>query len=213
MSSAFELMPPAGFVLSLTNGAMGLHRAVDAGVRSPPRCRRPTAAECSTFEPVMPTFFRMRAVTKSSQLCPLTALDQLAGDEVEHVVVGVGAAEAGGRLDEAQPVRDLRRGCRWTAATRAGRRRRGPRPLRCTSRSRTVSSRVTYGSHIWNAGQVADDRRVPLDLALLDEQAQRRGGEDLGVRRDAEQRPCRPRAPARRACARRSPSRARPCRP
>ena len=36
--------------------------------------------------------------------------------------------------------------------------------------------------------QVADDRRVPLDLAFFDEQAERGRGERLRVRRDAEQR-------------------------
>ena len=36
--------------------------------------------------------------------------------------------------------------------------------------------------------QVPDDRRVPLDLPFFDEQAERGGGEQLGVRRDPEQR-------------------------
>ena len=40
-----------------------------------------------------------------------------------------------------------------------------------------------------NHGQIVDDRRVPGDLALLDEEAERRRGEDLGVRGDAEERP------------------------
>ena len=38
-------------------------------------------------------------------------------------------------------------------------------------------------------GQVARDRGVPFDLALLDQEAQGRGREDLGVRGDAEERP------------------------
>ena len=72
MSSALELMPPAGFVLSLRNGAIG--RTVPStrawvAATLPPA----DAAECSTFEPVMPAFFRMRDVTKSSHLWPLTA--------------------------------------------------------------------------------------------------------------------------------------------
>ena len=57
-------------------------------------------------------------------------------------------------------------GCRWTAATRAGRPRPGPSPLRCTSRSRTVSSRVTYGSDMAKAGEIVDHRFVPLRPCL-----------------------------------------------
>ena len=54
--------------------------------------------------------------------------------------------------------------------------------------------------------QVAHDRRVPLDLALLDQQAERRRGEDLRVGRDAEQRAGVHRRRARPASGRRSPS-------
>jgi hypothetical protein len=38
-------------------------------------------------------------------------------------------------------------------------------------------------------GQVADDRRIPVDLLLIDQQAERRRGKHFRVRRDAEQRP------------------------
>ena len=55
--------------------------------------------------------------------------------------------------------------------------------------------------------QVVDDRRVPPDLAFLDEHAERNRGEDLGVGRDAEERPAVDRVPDRPASARRSPSR------
>jgi hypothetical protein len=34
-------------------------------------------------------------------------LDDFAGDEIQHVVVRVGAAKAGGRLNEAQASRDF----------------------------------------------------------------------------------------------------------
>ena len=36
--------------------------------------------------------------------------------------------------------------------------------------------------------QIADDRGIPVDLALLHQQSEGRGGEQLGVRRDAKQR-------------------------
>ena len=69
------------------------------------RCRRPLRAasrrcpprwppECTTSLLVMPTFARIRVRTKSSQVCPLNRLDHLAGDEIEDVVVGIGAPEA-----------------------------------------------------------------------------------------------------------------------
>ena len=79
-------------------------------------------------------------------------LDQLAGDDVEHVVVGVGAAEARRRLEVAEPPHGLGAGRGSSAAQTSGRRRRGRG--RCGARAgrRTVISRVTHGSYIWNQG-------------------------------------------------------------
>ena len=123
---------------------------------------------------------------KSSQLLPAHRFDQLARHQIEHVVVCVRAAEARRQRNEAEPPGNL-----LAVVGRLGPPQQipapRPRPLRCTSRSRTVSSRVTYGSDSANAGQVPNDRRVPLDFVLLDEQAQRRRGERLGVGGDAEQ--------------------------
>jgi hypothetical protein len=101
----------------------------------------PAGAECRTSDPVMPTFARMRELTQVSRLRPLIASIRSPADHVEHIVVGVGAAEAGRRRDEAQPAGDL-----LPVICRFGHHSRppapSPRPLRWTSRSRTVISRV-----------------------------------------------------------------------
>ena len=63
MSSADELMPPAGFVLSLSNGAIGriLPSTGACGAATlPPEA----AAECRTLLPVIPTLARIRDATK-----------------------------------------------------------------------------------------------------------------------------------------------------
>src|SRR5262245_55574078 len=67
MSSADELMPPAGFVLSLTNGAIG--RTLPSTRACVVATLPPAAAdEWRTFDPVIPTFARIRDEMKSSQL-------------------------------------------------------------------------------------------------------------------------------------------------
>ena len=72
MSSALELMPPAGFVLSLSNGLIGrtLPSTGACGAATLPPA---AAAEWRTLLPVIPTFARMRELTKSSQDWPLIA--------------------------------------------------------------------------------------------------------------------------------------------
>ena len=71
MSSAFELMPPAGFVRSLSKGLTGRTAPSTRawGVATLPGARAP---EWATVLPLMPTFWRMRAHTKSSQERPQT---------------------------------------------------------------------------------------------------------------------------------------------
>src|SRR6185295_2483420 len=72
MSSADELIPPAGLVLSLSNGAIGLTvPSIGAWVAAtlPPAA----AAEWRTLLPVMPTLARMRVPTKVSHDWPLIA--------------------------------------------------------------------------------------------------------------------------------------------
>ena len=59
MSSAFELMPPAGFVLSESNGFTGA-TLPSSGACGAATFAPATAAECRTLLPSMPTFFRMR---------------------------------------------------------------------------------------------------------------------------------------------------------
>src|SRR5947208_11387133 len=77
--------------------------------------------------------------------------EDLAGHDVEHVVVRVGAAKARHGLGEADPVGDLAAVVVGVNHSRSPAPR--PRPLRCVTRSRTVKSRVTYGSYSWNPGR------------------------------------------------------------
>src|SRR5207245_10243054 len=79
MSVALELMPPAGFVLSLVNGAIGrtLPSMGACGVATlpppPPPPAPPAAAdEWRTVLPVIPTRARILDCTKSSHDCPET---------------------------------------------------------------------------------------------------------------------------------------------
>ena len=146
------------------------------------------AAEWRTLLPVIPTFARMRELTKSSHGLTADRFDHLAGDEIQHVVVGVGAAEAGRRRNEAQPPRDL--------LAVVGRRRPPEQVAGAEAEAAAVHQQVANrqlagdeGIPHLEPGQVADDRRIPLDLALLDQQPERGRGEQLRVRRDAEQRP------------------------
>jgi hypothetical protein len=72
MSAEPDMIPPAGLVLSLRNGATG------RTVPSTSACVAATlpvffAPEWSTSLFVIPTFWRIRFRTKSSQLCPETA--------------------------------------------------------------------------------------------------------------------------------------------
>ena len=71
MSCAFELMPPAGFVLSESNGFTGT-TLPPTGACGVATFAPLVASEWRTLLPVMPTFFRMRDDTKSSHDWPLT---------------------------------------------------------------------------------------------------------------------------------------------
>ncbi len=70
MSSADELMPPAGLVLSLSNGRIA-RTAPSTGACGVATLPPAAAAECRTLLPVIPTLARMRVATKSSQVWPL----------------------------------------------------------------------------------------------------------------------------------------------
>ena len=114
-------------------------------------------------------------------------LDDLARGDVEHVVVGVGGAEARRRPDEAKAADDL--------APAVGRFRPEQEVARAEPEAAPVDEEVADGHlarHVrvphLEPGEVARDRAVPLELALLDEEAQGRGREDLGVGGDAEER-------------------------
>ena len=72
MSSAFELMPPAGFVLSESNGFTGA-TLPSSGACGAATFAPATAAEWRTLLPSIPTFFRIRVLTKSSHDWPLMA--------------------------------------------------------------------------------------------------------------------------------------------
>ncbi len=72
MSSALELMPPAGFVLSLSKGLIA-RTAPSMGACGLATLPPAAAAECRTLLPRMPTFARIRVATKSSHDWPLTA--------------------------------------------------------------------------------------------------------------------------------------------
>jgi hypothetical protein len=121
----------------------------------------------------MPTFARIRVL--------------FTGDQIEDVVVGVGAAEAGCGADEPQPPRDL-------VAVVGG--RRPPQQISgAEAEAAAVDEQVAHGQlardvripHL-KPRQVSHHRRVPLDLLLLDEQPESGGGKQLGVRSDPEQR-------------------------
>ena len=174
--------------------------------------RRAAAAEWRTLLPVIPTFFRMRAADEVLPRLPADRLDHLAGDEVEHVVVGVGAAEA--RRERNDPSAAARSPCgrRSTPATTADRRRRvrgrcGARADRGPSAraSRTdPTAETTAGSVMTGASQAilpsSTSRPSAVAVKTLVFDAMPKSV-------------CASTAPARRACGRRSPSRRRPCRP
>ena len=186
MSLAPALMPPAGLVLSLANGAM-TRTLPSTGAWVAATLPPLPAAEWCTLLPVMPSGVRIRRVTKSSQLMPAHCLDDLARDEVEHVVVGVRAPEAGRQRDVAEPLGDF--------LPIVGRRRPPEQVAGAEAEPAPVHQQVAHGELAGDVrigeregGQVAHHRRVPLDLAFLHQHAERGGGERLGVGRDAEQR-------------------------
>jgi hypothetical protein len=72
MSAALELMPPAGFVLSLSNGLI-TRTVAPMGACGLAMFPPAAAAEWRTLLLFIPTFARTRDPTKSSQDWPLTA--------------------------------------------------------------------------------------------------------------------------------------------
>ena len=112
--------------------------------------------------------------------------DDFAGDQVQHVVVRVGAPEARGRRNEADSTRDL-------LAVVGG---FGPPQQISGAEAETapVHQQIPNGQlardprvpHL-KPRHVSDDRRVPLDLPCVDEDPECRRCEHLRVRRDAEQ--------------------------
>ena len=117
---------------------------------------------------------------------PAHRLDQLTGDQIEHVVVRVRAAEARRQRNEAESPGNL------LAVVR----RLGP-PQQIPGAKAEPAAMHEEIAHRQLAGdvrirqregrQVANDRRIPLDFVLLDEEAQRGRGESLGVGGNAEQ--------------------------
>ena len=111
--------------------------------------------------------------------------DELPGRDVEQVVVGVGAAETGGRLDEAQALDD------FVAAEVAGRKEHQvagaqaePAAVRQQVADRHLAGDVRV-VHL-EGGHVLGDRVVPADLAFVHQHGERGAGERLGIGRDAE---------------------------
>ncbi len=179
-------MPPAGLVLSLSNGRIGAHRAVDRRVR-----RGDVAAGRGGGMPhVAAGHPDLGQNARGDEVLPgLTAdrLDQLARDQIQHVVVGVRRAKAGGRLDESQPPRDLLAvvgGFRPPQQIAGAEAETAAVHQQVAHRDLARDERIPHRER----RQIADHRRVPFELALLDQQAERRRRERLGVRRDPEQR-------------------------
>ena len=180
-------MPPAGLVLSLVKGAMGRTAPSTraCGVATLPPS---AAAEWRTLLSVHAHFFQDAL---GDEILPRQAghgLDDLARDEVEDVVVGVGAAERRRRLDVPEAARDV--------STVVGRLRPPEQVPGAEAEPAAVDEEVAdaelagdVGIVHHEPGQVVDDGRVPGDLAFLDEQAEGRRREDLGVGGDAEEGP------------------------
>ena len=119
---------------------------------------------------------------------PADRFDHLAGHEIQHVVVRVGAAEAGGGLDESEAPGDL--------FAIVGRSRPPEQIAGAQAEAATVYEQIANRQlardvrvpHL-ERGQVADDGRVPLDFAFFHQEPQRGGREELRVGRDPEERP------------------------
>ena len=113
--------------------------------------------------------------------------DQLAGDHVEDVVVGIAAAEAGRRLDVRSRLDRFRAG--------AAAARHEHQVARAEAEAAAVDQQVADrhlardpGIVHLEAGQVVDDLVVPAELALVDQDRERRGGERLAGRSGHEDR-------------------------
>ena len=110
----------------------------------------------------------------------------LAGHDVEDVVVGVAAAEARRRLQEADLLDDL--------AAREGRGRKVQEVAFAQAQPAAVGEQIADGHLLRDVGVVHPERRemtgdgiVPPELAVFDEQAQGGRGERLGVGGDGEE--------------------------
>ena len=149
-SATQELMAPAGALLSTSSCGSGssLPPALECGRATSPAA---SSAGVLVFVEVMPSGVKMRSFTKSSQLFPVTA-------------GMIWPATRYNRLSYAYRLRKLVAGLTNRSRRIISSRLRSlggknirspapsPSPLRCTSRSLTVSSRVTYGSYIWKPG-------------------------------------------------------------
>ena len=185
-SATQVMMAPAGALLSMSSwgSASSLPESVLCGVAT----SLPVPERGDIGERVGHAERREDAL--ADEIVPTLAGDrgnQLAGRDVEQVVVGIGAAETGGGLDEAQALDDL------VAAQVAGREEH--QVSRAQAESAAVRQQVADG-HLardvgvvqLEAGHVLRHRVVPADLAFIHQHGERGGGERLGVGRDAEQR-------------------------
>ena len=191
MSLALIARPPAGATLAARSAfsserllvAEAADRAVEARVRRGRDCvgSQATFVVHGRTRPCRPgaaDALRMNCFPGLTR----DFLDQLAGDHVEHVVVGIAAAEAGRRLDVAQPAHRLLARMRSLRGTNSRSPAPRPRPLRWTSRSRTVISRVTQGSYIRNSGMWSMTLSSQSSLPCVDQDRERGDGERLAGR-------------------------------
>src|SRR5690606_8241590 len=113
--------------------------------------------------------------------------DDFSRNDVENVVVSVGAAEARFRFQVSQAPRNFLAvvGRGWPPEQVAG----------AKSKAAPMHEQVTHSQFARDVRvphleprQVVDDSPVPLDFSFLDEQPERRRGECLGVGGNAEER-------------------------
>ena len=120
---------------------------------------------------VIPTLRDYAGRTRSlPTLCPADRLDHLAGDEIQHVVVRIRGSEARRRPDVPEPPRNLLAiVCRGRPPEQIARAQPEAAPVdeQIADRELARDERIPH----LEGRQVPDDRRVPFDLALFDEQA------------------------------------------
>ena len=114
-------------------------------------------------------------------------LDQLPGRQVQHVVIGIGAAEGGGGPDEAQALDDfLARVRGWRPPEEVA----GSQPEPAAVHEQIAHGQLAGDERVPHAeaGHIVHDRRVPGEASLLHQQAEGGGREQLRVGGDDEQR-------------------------